>query len=63
MGAHTRGMDEVAWSDMVRTAELNDDRDALGRLFAAGVAAWGHALASDRWFTLMSEADGSAVTG
>ena len=56
-------MDEGEWADMVRTAQLNDDRDALARLFDAAVAAWGHELASDRWFHLMSEADGSAVTG
>ncbi len=48
---------------MVRTAELNDDRDALSRLFDAAVAAWGHDLAAERWFRLLSEADGSAVTG
>lgn len=56
-------MDEAEWSDMVRTAELQEDRDALARLFDAAVAAWGHDVASERWFKLMSEADGSAVTG
>lgn len=61
--AHTRAVDEAQWSETVRNAHNADDREQLRALFAQAVDAWGQAVASDRWFHLMSESDSTAETG
>lgn len=47
----------------MRAAQAADDRPGLRALFDQAVAAWGHELASERWFHLMSESDAGAQTG